>query len=203
VTIDMRRYEAEYFIPTVRRAFEPLLAGLGFLYVGDFARVTAYWASDDERFLSVGYMPETLPCYEMLLGIGRSALGSFDPPAAADTIGIWRLLPPDEVGTIANWRFDSREALTRELTRAWNEAMVPYVIPVLDEPGSLDRLVNEYRDELTPDDDRRMENRLLHYARGEFNAGRFSKAVSAYDEVADEYLTNADRKRIQIARRRS
>jgi hypothetical protein len=44
--------------------------------------------------------------------------------------------------------------------------------------------------------------RLLRHARAEFRAGHHAAAVGAYGELAGERLTAADRKRLEIARRR-
>jgi hypothetical protein len=119
-----------------------------------------------------------------------------------NSIGVWRLLPPETAPAIADWRFDSPQMLRQELRRAWNEAVIPHVVPLWDEDGRLAALIAEQNDELGEAHKRSMDDRLLRHARAEFDAGRFANAVHAYDELADEQLTPADHKRLEIARRR-
>ena len=193
-------YQADYFVPVARETLDPLLAEQGFEYVGDHRGVTAYWANGP-RFFRVGYLPETKPRYELLLGVGEHEGSPLEPKSSTDSIGVWRLLPPETAPAIADWRFDSPQMLGQELRRAWNEAVVPHVVPLWDEDGRLAALIAEHNDELDEADRRSMDDRLLRHARAEFDARRFASAVHAYDELSDEQLTAADRKRLQIARR--
>lgn len=194
-------YQAEYFVPVARDTLDALLAKEGFSYVGDHRGVTAYW-SDGPRFFRVGYLPETKPRYELLLGVGEHDGSPLEPKSSRNSIGVWRLLPPETAPAIADWQFDSPEMLRQELLRAWNEAIIPHVIPLWAQDGRLAGLIAEHNDELNEADKRSMDDRLLRHARAEFDAGRFAEAVDAYDELSDEQLTPADRKRLEIARRR-
>jgi acetyl esterase/lipase len=194
-------YQADYFIPVVREVLDEPLAAHGFTYAGDHRDVTAYWTSG-RLFFRVGYLPETMPCYELLLGIGLDDASPLEPKSSANSIGVWRLLPGDVAPQIANWRFDAPERLRRELGRAWTEAIVPYVTPLWSDPDELARLIAGHDDELAQEDQQRMNDRLLRYARSEFAAGHFPDAVHAYDELPAHELTRADRKRIELARRR-
>jgi hypothetical protein len=194
-------YEAEYFLPTVREVLDPLLAGEGLSYEGDHREVTAYWAAGD-RFFRVGYLPETKPDYELVIGLGEADGSPLGPKSSTNSIGVWRLLPRDVAPQIADWRFHSPESLREELRRAWSEAVAPYVLPLLSKEHQLSQLIEEHNYELAEEDENLMQNRLLAYARVQFETGRFAEAIHAYDELGDEPLTRADRKRLEIARRR-
>lgn len=185
MTDRINEYEAEYFLRTVRDVLDPLLEDHGFTYIGDHRAVTAYWAAGD-RFLRVGYLPETSPKYELVIGLGESDVSPLEPKSSTNSIGIWRLLPDDAAPQIADWRFDSPQALREELRRAWSEAVAPYVLPVWSEGQKLTQLVRHHTDELTREDETLMRNRLLAYARTQFEAGRFIEAVHAYHELGDE-----------------
>ncbi|MEA2408402.1 MAG: hypothetical protein QOE69_2521 [Thermoleophilaceae bacterium] len=201
MNVKLAGYEAEYFLPTVREVLDPRLAEHGFRYAGDHRGVTAYWASDGQ-FFRVGYLPETTPRYELLLGVGESESTPLEPKSSSNSIGVWRLLPADVAPEIANWRFDSPQALRDELLRAWEEVVVPFVVPILNGEDELARLIAEHSDEITDEGEQLMDERLLRHARSEFDAGRFAEASHAYDELGGEALTQADRKRARIARQR-
>ena len=79
---------------------------------------------------------------------------------------------------------------------------MPFVAPIWSDDDELARLIAEHSDELTEEDEKLMQDCLLRYARAEFDAGRFAEALHAYDEIEEEALTQADRKRAQIARQR-
>jgi hypothetical protein len=194
-------YQAEYFLATVRDVLDPLLAEPGFRYVGDHRGVTAYWVAGPS-FFRVGYLPETMPQYELLLGVGESEGSPLEPKSSSNSIGVWRLLPPEVAPQIANWRFNSPQALKNELLRAWEEAIKPFVAPIWSDQEHLARVIFEHSDELTEEDEELMQDRLLRHARAEFDSGRFADAIHAYDELDDAALTQADRKRVEIARRR-
>jgi hypothetical protein len=194
-------YQAEYFLATVRDVLDPLLADHGFSYAGDHRGVTAYWVAGP-RFFRVGYLPETMPQFELLLGVGESEGSPLEPKSSSNSIGVWRLLPSEVAPQIANWRFDSPQALKKELLRAWEEAITPFVAPIWSDQELLARVISEHSDELIEEDEALMQDRLLRHARAEFDSGRFADAIHAYDELDDDALTQADRKRVEIARRR-
>lgn len=194
-------YEAPYFLDVAREVFDGPLADRGLSYVGDHRRVTACWASAT-RFLEVGYMPETMPRYELLLGVGEDEDPSLGPRTSQNGIGVWRLLPQDISPQIADWRFDGPDALRRELRRAWEQAVVPYVLPLWEQSGRLARLIAHHNDELSAEEARTTDDRLLRFARSEFDAGRFAQAANAYGELSSDALTRADQTRLDIARRR-
>lgn len=194
-------YKANYFLATVKEVFDPLLRDHGFSYVGDHREVTAYWTAGD-RFFRVGYLPETRPDYELVIGVGESENSPLKPKSSTNSIGVWRLLPSVLAPQIADWRFDTPQSLREELRRAWTEAIAPYVLPLLSESHRLGWLIEEHHDELAEEDENLMQNRLLAYARAQFEAGRFAEAIHAYDELGEGPLTRADRKRLEIARRR-
>jgi len=193
-------YEAAYFVPTVRRTLDDLFAERGFGYAGEFRGVSVCWACDS-RFVSVGYMPETLPRYE-LLGAGEADVSAQQLPSRGNEVGVWRLLPPDIAPQIADWRFDSPQALERELRRAWSQAIVPYVMPALQENGRLRNVFAQQNAEADAERRHQLDARLLRHAREQFSAGRFAETVKAYDELPADALTAADRKRRDIAWRR-
>jgi hypothetical protein len=201
VTDRIAGYEADYFLRTVREVLDPLLRDHGFSYAGDHRGVTAYWTAD-ERFFRVGYLPETKPDYELVIGLGMSRGSPLEPKSSTNSVGAWRLLPRDVAPQIADWRFDSAQSLSEELRRAWKEAVAPYVLPLLREKHRLRRAIEEYNSELANEDANLMDNRLLAYARAQFEAGSFAGAVHAYDELGEQRLTRADQKRLKIARQR-
>ncbi len=193
-------YQVEYFLPTVREVLDPLLAKQGFNYAGNHRGVTAYWVCGS-RFFRAGYLAESLPCYELLLGVGEFEGSPLEPKSSSNSVGLWRLLPPEVAPDIADWRFDGPEALSEELRRAWQEAFAPFVMPIWGDGRRLRRLIAEHNDEITGEDEKLMQDRLLRYARQEFEAGRFLESKHAYDQLGEEALTSADRKRAEIARR--
>lgn len=194
-------YYADYFAAVARQALDDLLAEHGFKYVGDHRNVTLYW-SDGSHFFRVGYLPETTPRYELLLGVGEEEDVVPAPKSAHNSVGVWRLLPPDIAPQIVDWRFDSPQQLERELRRAWTEAIVPYVLPALEEEGCVRRVIAEQSGEARAERERLMDGRLLRFARQQFDARQFARAVQAYDELPADALTAADRKRREIAQRR-
>lgn len=194
-------YEAQYFLRTVREILDPLLADNGFSFAGDHRGVTAYWMAGDQ-FFRVGYLPETKPDYELVMGLGESKGSPLEPKSSSNSIGVWQLLPPDIAPQIADWRFDGPQSLKEELRKAWTDAVAPYVLPLRSDSHRLAQLIEEHNDELTEEDENLMQNRLLTHARAQFEAGRFVQAIHAYDELGDEPLTQSDRKRVEIARRR-
>jgi len=194
-------YHAEYFLPVVRNVLDPLLEREGFHYAGDHREVTAYWTAGDP-FIRVGYLPETMPDYELLIGVGQAEGSPLQPTSPADSIGVWRLLPHDLAPRIADWRFHSPESLEAELRRAWDEVLGPYALPLLSEGDRLSQLIEEQNDELAEEEERLMDDRLLAFARAQFEAGRFAEAIHAYDRLRPDSLTRSDRKRLEIARRR-
>jgi hypothetical protein len=198
---DISGYHAKYFIPTVRLVLDPLFAEYGFAYAGDHRAVTAYWVSG-RLFFRVGYLPETKPNYELLMGIGKDENSPLEPKSSRNSVGLWRLLPPEIAPQMGDWRFDSPRTLEDELQRAWTEAVVPFATPVWSDEDRLARLIADHNDEITEEDERLMHDRLLKYARAEFDAGRFSQAIHAYDALDEDALTSADHKRMEIARRR-
>lgn len=198
--LDPGRYRAEYFLPTLRKVLDPLLREHGFEYAGHHRGVTAYWVSD-HRFFRVGYMPETTPKYELLIGVGISESSPIEPKSSRDSVGVWRLLPPETAPQIADWEFRSPETLEQALLAAWTEAVLPFVVPLWSDDDRLAEVIAEYNDELTREDDRLMEDRLRRYARTEFDAGRFAEATAAYEALDEAALTSSDRKRMAIARR--
>jgi hypothetical protein len=195
------RYMADYFLSTARAVLDPLLSEHGFSYVGDHRGVTAYWRAGDQ-FIRIGYLPETAPRYELLIGVGEASGPLLEPKSSSNSIGVWRVLPAEIAPSVANWRFDSALSLDEELRRAWSDALVPYVLPLSTDPGQLAALIEEHADELTAEDEQLMHDRLVSHARAEFDAGRFASAVHAYDEIGEETLAPPDRKRLEIARKR-
>lgn len=194
-------YRVEYFLPTVRAVLDPLLAEQGFRWIGDYREVSAYWGSG-RRFLSFGYLPETSPDYELLLGVGESDESPLEPTTSETTVGVWRLLPEEEVERIASWSFDSPEALERELRRAWREAVMPYVFPVLEQGDRLAEIIAAHEDEFTEEDLAYEREQVLGHARAAFDMGRYDDALEAYGQVDEAAHKASDRKRIEIARRR-
>jgi hypothetical protein len=112
------------------------LADYGFRYHGDHGGVTLYWVRGD-LFFRVGYLPETIPDYELLIGLGISEDSPLTPKNSENSIGVWRLLPAGIAPELANWRFASPPALRDELVRAWADAIVPYVAPAWPSPITL------------------------------------------------------------------
>lgn len=194
-------YLVEYFLPTVREVFDPLLAQQGFEWVGDHEEVSAYWASGP-RFLRVGYLPETSPRYELLLAVGESERSPLEPATSETSVGVWRLLPEEDVERIADWTFDSPEALERELRRAWQEAVEPYVLPVLEQDGRLAEIIAAHEDEFDEEDLAYEREQVLAHARAAFDMGRYDDAIEAYEQVAEDALKASDRKRLEMARTR-
>lgn len=148
---DIADYKANYFLPAAREVLDRLLADHGFSYAGDHRGVSAYWVADGQ-FFRVGYLPETKPNYELLMGVGESEGSPLEPKSSSNSVGVWRLLPPEVAGNIVDWRFDSPQALKDGLRRAWTEAIVPYVVPVWSDRDRLARAIEEHNDELTNDD---------------------------------------------------
>jgi hypothetical protein len=201
VTADIGDYEVDWFLPVVRETLDDLLAAEGFDYIGDYEGVRANWASGPQ-VLSVGYLPETSPSYELQLSVSEDEQ-PLQPQIFGNSLGVWRLLPPDRVREIVtNWRFDGPQQLRETLLRAWREAILPYAIPLRDQEGRLAALIAEQDDELREKERRFMDDRLLRFARGQFADGHYDEAVGAYEQLDDERLTAADRKRLDIARRR-
>ena len=200
---DIAEYTVDYFVPVAREMLDAPLGEHGFAYAGDFRGVSLYWAAGP-AFFNVAYLPETLPNYELLFGVGRDESPPVGPALADNSVGVWRLLPPDRASRIAaDWHFDSPEELREALRRAWDAAVLPYAMPTLRDDDELRRVIAAYDDEVTREDERMMNERLLEYARDEFAAGRFLQALQAYAEFPDEQLSNADRKRVELARRRA
>ena len=194
-------YKVDYFVAVVRQVLDGPLAEHGFDDAGAFRDVGVYWARG-RTYLGVGYMPETIPDYELIISVGEhdDPANVLDP--AGSSVGVWRLVPPELVRDLVDWRFDSRAALERELRRAWSAVIVPYVLPALEDEGRLAALIGEQNDEADAERETLMDDRLLRFARGQFQAGAFARSAQAYDELPEEALTAADRKRRDIARRR-
>lgn len=194
-------YKVDYFVGVVRRVLDGPLAEHGFDYAGQFRDVGVYWARG-RTYFSVGYMPETIPDYELIISVGEhdDPANVLDP--AGSSVGVWRFVAPDLAPKLVDWRFDSPEALARELRRAWSEVIVPYVLPALEDEGRLGALIGEQNDDADAERERLMDDRLLRFARGQFQAGEFARSAQAYDELPPDALTAADRKRQDIARRR-
>lgn len=194
-------YYADYFLPTVREVLDGTLADYGFAYEGNHRGVSAYW-SRGNCFFRVGYLPETSPMYELLMGIGVSTGSPLQPKAAANSVGIWRLLPRDADCRVAEWRFDGPARLRAELRRAWEEVVVPYAVPMLDDPDRLVPLLAQQSEQLRAEEERLRHGERLRRARADFREGRFAQAIHEYDGLAPEQLTRADRKRIELAQKR-
>jgi len=111
--------QVDYFVPIAREVLDRPLGEHGFKYAGTYRGLSAFW-SRGPVFVRVGYLAETMPEYELLLGVGRSDSSPIAPKTSDNSIGVWRLLPEDEAERIANWRFDSPDRLRRELQRAWH-----------------------------------------------------------------------------------
>jgi len=194
-------YKVDYFVAAVRRVLDGPLAEHGLDPAGEFRDVNVYWAHG-RTYVSVGYMPETIPDYELLLSVGQhdDPANVLDP--AGSSVGVWRFVPDDLVRELVDWRFDSPAALERELRRAWSEVIVPYVLPALEVEGRLGALIGEQNDDADAERERLLDDRLLRFARGRFQAGEFARSAQAYEELPEGALTAADRKRWDIARRR-
>lgn len=195
-------YEAPYFLPTVREVLDPLLSQRRFIYAGDYREVSAYWRAGDV-FLRVAYLPETTPRYELQMSVGLSEADPVGPKLSGNSVALWRLLPSDVDPATLSWRFDSAEALERQLRRAWAEVVLPYGIPLAGQRDRLAEAIQAQNDEASANAARMMDDRLLKFARAEFDAGRFAEAVHAYAELDEQALARADRKRFELARRRS
>jgi hypothetical protein len=192
----------DYFVTVARAVLDGPLAEHGFRYEGAHRGVTAYWTAG-LRFFRVGYLAESSPDYELLIGVGRDEASPLSPKSATNSLGIWRLIPPELAPKLADWRFRDPQSLGEELARAWEEAVAPYALPILGDDEELSRAIEQSADEVADEDQRLMNQRLLRYARQTFGAGRFAEALSAYEQLPASELTGADLKRRAIARSRA
>jgi hypothetical protein len=192
-------YKIDYFVPVTRTTLDGPLEDVGFRYAGNYRDVALTWCNESVS-LSVSYLPETAPEFELqfAVGLGRDPDG---PKTPVDSVALWRLVP-DDLQQLTSARFDGPQTLRAQLIEAWTQVVVPYAAPLWNDEAQLARLIDDQNAELAEEDVRFMDERLLRFARSEFQAGHHATAVHAYDELPEDRLTPADVKRLEIARRR-
>jgi len=199
MTTTIDDYKVGYFVPIARATLDGPLSAHGFSYGGDYRGVSAH-RCNGSVFLTVSYLPETSPAYELQIAVGLGDVDPAEPKSPANSIAVWRLLP-SHLEQIAGWRFDGPEKLSEQLRSAWTQAVLPYVEPLWYDEAALAHAIDEQRAQLAREDAQLMDERLLRHARAEFTAGRFADAVHAFGELPADRLTAADRKRVEIGRR--
>ena len=197
---------AEYFVPIARKVFDAWLAQHGLRWAGVRNRTRANWARG-RLWFSVEYWPETRPRYELLFATGEFEGANFELARPGLGIGIWRLFPQKAQPKAGDWEFRDAEQLREVLTTVWDTQIVPYVAP-LWRPGDgrLSAVIAEterqLREQEAAERRGRTNDRHLRSARDHFAARRYRESVREYENVDDDALTNADRKRFEIARKR-
>lgn len=189
-----------WFVSGARNALDGRLAAQGFSFACARRDIAVRWRRGDV-FLDVSYLPESLPEYVILIDIGRG-----DGPVGAaqvSAVPAWKLVPPEARPAAGEWRFGSRTDLSKILDRVWDAVIAPHLIPLCENPAQLDALIAARRAELDACDRQRRDEERVARARLEFDAGRYANAVASYGEVSSAAsLAAADRKRLEIARRR-
>lgn len=195
-------WRIDYFVDVVHEVLDEYLRRQGFAYKGEHRQVTAYWTLDD-LFFRVGYLTETAPDYELVMGTGLSSSSPLWPKSAADSVGVWRLLPTGADPGLVEWRFDSPERLREVLQQARNDVIEPFVAPMWKDRDRLRSLIGQQARETENEERELMDEQRVERARAEFDAGRYADAVRCYADVQPGRLTRADRKRLELARRRA
>jgi hypothetical protein len=194
--------EPDFFKRTVRRTLDDRLAAVGFADGGSGPGPTEYWVRDDGVFFRVGFLKETAPQYELLIGTGIGHDPAGEQKSPLNAVPIWRLISEERARSIASWRFSDERELIDELDRLWVDGIEPCVLPYWRDVPALEREVeleaNAARQEASD-----IENaRAVAEARRAFGRGDYATTIRLFESAQSRGLSPSDQRKLDIARRR-
>lgn len=167
----------------------------GFVAI-EAARASVVFQRHDVLLRVSMYEEDALP---RALNVG---LGVRAADGGADTVGLWSLIPRDaEAQAYAVWRFANQGDLEGVLARLRDEVLPEYAAPLWRHPPRLQLVLEQARAARHELHETRLQQLHLDQARAAFEQGQFAKATDEY-VLAGSGLTAADRKRLDIAKRR-
>jgi len=188
-----------YFASVVRDVLDSPLSEHGFAFAEVRRGASVYWLREADRvFFSVGYLSESAPDYELLVGTGLCS--EYDGTWVwAPGIGVHQLVP---VPSALYVTFANDEELRARLEDTWSQVISPHALPLIDDTARLRRIVE--LDEERHEEELRLSagRRRLEEARRSFAEGQYAKAIEAYGGVPRRLLWPADEKRIAYATKR-
>lgn len=198
---DWSALRADYFEPVAREIFDDYLRSFGFGKV-EADEVGCLTYHGREVFLRVHYYVEDSPNYSPMVTIGITRTSPLIP--AFNTIGLWYAIPVSAgVRNYATWTFSNAGELKQVLTRIRDEVVAVYARPLWENPDQLAALIDTRYEEVKAERASEIVNRNKQEAERAFKAHDYEKAARLYGLMKDSDLSNAERKRHEIAKKHS
>lgn len=200
MTID-EKSAIPYFRNTVRAVLGGYLASRGF---AEFApsRPEEMVFDRSRCRLRFTYLPEEPPPRGLMviISVKRGLLAAF----RREGVALWYATP---AGSMARdylaCAFDNAEQLRAVLLGFRDKILEPYGRPLWENPIEISRLARRQAGELKAEQRRRMFDQQLEDAGRLFATGDHAKASQLYARVPCDQLSAVDRKRMEIASKRS
>lgn len=192
-----------WFAGLCRRLIGEFLVGEGFGEIEPL-EPTAVTFVRGSRFIQFGYYAEDAPAYSVMVSLGFIRMSNDEARQyELDGIGLWRLIPEaDPLRSYPKWKFEDEDEAANVLQRIRDELLPDFALPAIDAPERLSAAIHAAQGELEACRDAQASTRNLKAARQSFGTKDFRAALDQYSRVREDRLTEADRKRIQIAKRK-
>jgi hypothetical protein len=196
---DWSKLRSDYFEPVARDVFEHYLRQHGF-GEGEADEIGCLTFHRRDVVLRVYYWVEDRPNYSPMVSMRLDLKSPLAP--AFDEIGLWYAVPPSaEEHNYETWYFSNADELRSSLSRIRDQVVDVYARPLWEDPDRLasliDRRFAEYKAERSAD----VVNRNKQDAERAFRAQDYEKAAQLYGSMNEADLSNAERKRHEIAKR--
>lgn len=156
------------------------------------------------KFLQFSYQVEDSPGYSPVVSLGFIlVLDRASSDYELHGIGLWRLIPDDDdCRSYGDWTFRTEKEAQKSLMRIRNEALPAFAIPAINDSERLSGLIDAARSEVEAQHDDEVQKKNLRNARKAFENRNFVLTAELYRRVQKDRLTDADRKRFELARSR-
>jgi hypothetical protein len=192
---------ADYFEPVAREVVDHYLRAHGF-GEGEADEAGYLTYRRGKVFLQFHYYVEDSPNFSPMVSIGLTRSDPLVP--AFDRIGLWYAVPLDvEVRNYETWTFSSADDLRQVLTRVRDEVLDVYGRSLWENPDVLLTLIDNRFEEVKAERTSEIVNRNKQEAERAFRAHDYEKAARLYGLMKDSDLSQAERKRHEIAKKHS
>jgi len=197
---DLLDYAVGYFGKVAQSIFDDYMKNLGFKFdsINEYGEVTY---SKGSLFFHVGYYPETAPDYalQILAGLSDDSLEGIS--SLATHIHLSQALPEDKDRGYEFWAFSNESELSKKLIFIRDKIIEVYLNPLWNDSRKLSHLIEiEYAKYLKKSRLDELEKKRERSAAA-FRSKDYSLAVNILESIKHEYLSELDKKRLQIAKK--
>jgi hypothetical protein len=192
-----------YFEAVCQRVLDAYLIRHGFVR-SDMATPTVVRYVRHGVYLDVSYWIEDAPQFVPMIGIGLLQTAPGDDRLIADGIGLWYAVKmQDNQKVYPQWRFSNQRQMETALVHLRDDIIEQYARVLWENPERLQHLVQTWHSGVEDANGTEGERRQSRRAESAFEAGDYVRALRIYEEMSANLLSPIDRKRMEIARKRS